>query len=174
MSDTTTPETAPRQRIQRRPRLVHRHPDPHVRFMSKWVEDEVTGCWIWQGSLNDAGYGRFAHDGRSNLAHRYSYQYFNGEIPDNAFVCHSCDTPACCNPTHLWLGSQADNMRDASQKGRLPTGSRRYRGTPEHVVKLIRRLHEQGLRQKDVAARAGVCVGTVYRITSGHRHRETY
>lgn len=82
------------------------------------------GCWLWIGNTNRSGYGRIGLGGRGGrkvLAHRFSYQLFNGEIPVGLHVCHSCDVPNCVNPSHLWLGTDADNARDCGAKGRNPT-----------------------------------------------------
>jgi hypothetical protein len=81
-----------------------------------------SGCWEWTGSKDAHGYGRLNIKSRSAsslLAHRIAYEVANGPIPAGAAVCHSCDNPPCCNPAHLWLGSQSDNLRDASAKGRM-------------------------------------------------------
>lgn len=59
-------------------------------------------------------------------AHRFSYQQFKGKIPDGMIVCHSCDTPACVNPEHLWVGTYQDNSDDCHKKGR----NRQSRGNP--------------------------------------------
>jgi hypothetical protein len=75
-------------------------------------------CWPWIGSTTN-GYGRFHNRNKPFLAHRVAYEMVYGPIPPGMFVCHHCDNPPCCNPAHLFLGTGADNMRDASRKGRL-------------------------------------------------------
>lgn len=84
------------------------------------------GCWLWTAGKYPRGYGmvnlgRFA-DGRqqTTYAHRVAYVLMHGNIPAGLVVMHTCDVPACVNPAHLRLGSQGDNIRDASSKGRLP------------------------------------------------------
>lgn len=81
------------------------------------------GCWAWAGMTNGpAGYGQIYH-GRKNrfFVHRFSYEFHFGPIPDNLQVCHSCDNPGCCRPSHLFLGTQADNIADMDAKGRRKT-----------------------------------------------------
>jgi hypothetical protein len=85
-----------------------------------------TKCWIWTANTS-CGYGRFrigsAVDGtrRKAFAHRLSYELANGAIPPGLFVCHRCDTPACVNPAHLFVGTQQMNMSDCAAKGRTST-----------------------------------------------------
>jgi hypothetical protein len=78
----------------------------------------VTECWHWTGPTNGFGYGRMTHQGRLQVAHRLSWETFNGPIQDSLSVLHRCDNPSCINPAHLWLGTYSDNLRDAWAKGR--------------------------------------------------------
>lgn len=88
-------------------------------FDSKIERLPWSGCWIWLGGLVDPkGYGSFKFDGESR-AHRSAWALFHGPIPDGLHVLHRCDVPSCVNPAHLFLGTNNDNIADASAKGRL-------------------------------------------------------
>jgi len=89
------------------------------RFWSKVERRGASECWLWRGCLNKGGYGRF--DSR-RTAHRISWEIHFGEITGGASVCHSCDVRNCVNPSHLWLGTYADNMADMDAKGRRSRG----------------------------------------------------
>lgn len=75
-------------------------------------------CWPWLGGLTPAGYGRVSVDKRGVYAHRVALILGTGESIDGLMACHSCDNPRCCNPSHLWAGTMAENMRDRDEKGR--------------------------------------------------------
>lgn len=83
------------------------------------------GCWLWTGS-NNQRYGivsRLVNGKRRQMrAHRFAFELFVGPIPRGSVVCHKCDTPLCVNPDHLFVGTQADNLRDGILKGRISVG----------------------------------------------------
>lgn len=88
-----------------------------------WAKVDIRGsdeCWEWQGALT-RGYGRLKRgDGTKKLAysHRVAYELKNGPIPEGMLICHKCDNRPCCNPAHLFIGTQMDNVRDMINKGR--------------------------------------------------------
>lgn len=83
---------------------------------------QPSGCWEWQGSKNQFGYGTILRttDGKPKLigVHRFAYTTWRGQIPDGKHVMHTCDNRGCINPDHLQVGTHADNMRDMVAKGR--------------------------------------------------------
>lgn len=90
------------------------------RFEERIQPEPMSGCHLWTGSTNKC-YGVVGKGGRSGgmfQAHRLSWEFSNGPIPDGLHVLHKCDTPACVNPDHLFLGTNGDNIRDAIAKGR--------------------------------------------------------
>lgn len=76
-------------------------------------------CWLWTGATNQDGYGVFRVARSLVRAHRLAWRLAHGRsAPSDRKVLHHCDNPPCVRPSHLWVGSQQDNLRDASAKGR--------------------------------------------------------
>jgi hypothetical protein len=142
------------------------------RFEDKFTKSD--GCWEWEAAKNRLGYGHFRLDGKTQLAHRIAYQLYVGEIPEGMCVCHHCDNRKCVNPEHLFLGTQADNVRDCGNKGRrvYPFGENHYfsRLNEEQVLE-IREKYSNGARIIDMSKEFGVAQGTIDHIV--HRRHWT-
>lgn len=95
-----------------------------LRFFKYVDKKQSNGCWTWVGAKTNGGYGSFRVDKSVMKAHRVSWIIHNGNIPENKdhyhgmVICHSCDNPMCVNPDHLFIGTQADNVKDRENKNR--------------------------------------------------------
>ena len=93
------------------------------RFESKYRVNPETGCWDWTDSTVRGGYGQFNFIRKKPFAHRVSYELYKGPKTAGLNVNHTCDNTGCVNPEHLWLGTQAEGMKDKVAKGRQAKGS---------------------------------------------------
>lgn len=74
--------------------------------------------------MKGKGYGVFGVGQSTKLAHRAAYEVHHGvTLSSGQVVRHSCDNPPCCNPAHLILGTQLDNIRDMDERGRARRGA---------------------------------------------------
>lgn len=81
--------------------------------------DKTEECWNWTAATRNSGYGCIKVNGKVQDSHRLSWSLVNGDIQNGLFVLHRCDNRLCVRPDHLFLGTQKDNMRDATSKGRM-------------------------------------------------------
>lgn len=130
------------------------------RFWAKVQRKSQEMCWEWVGHRHYKGYGMFkGMGGKLEKAHRVSYEMRHGRVPGDMHVLHRCDNPPCVNPDHLWAGTNAENVADREAKGRggRLQGSLHWAAklTEEQVI-MMRRLHAEGAKQKDIVARFGV------------------
>lgn len=134
-----------------------------------------SGCWLWLGGLDRAGYGKVWIAGRTMAGHRVSWLAFKGEIPRGLFACHKCDMPSCVNPAHLFLGTAADNNADAATKGRNCTGRPNPRvwgernGHARHSEETMLRVIAATGTQVGIAKRFGVSPSAVNQAKRGVR-----
>lgn len=137
-----------------------------------WSKVEKSGdCWEWTGDVVATGYGRIFTGAdvapalgmavRTNAAHRVAWAITRGPIPDGLCVCHHCDNPPCVRPDHLFLGTNAENIKDAARKGRM------RRKLSDVEVSQIRLLAERGIPQVSIARLYNIADSTVSRIASG-------
>lgn len=119
------------------------------------------GCWIHKNKCNRDGYVRLrsAEYKANYMAHRLSYVLFKGSIPDNLFVCHTCDMPPCINPDHLFLGTRTDNQIDKYKKERGFPGGRRQ--LIQEDLDFIFTCLSDGYTQEEIALMLGITQGAV-------------
>lgn len=151
-------------------RASHFEHDEEARF---WLQVRSgRGCWLWVGCHVSNGYGRMDFRGRKIGAHQASWIIHNGTIPVGLFVCHRCDVRDCVRPDHLFLGTQADNLADATRKGRNPRGESHGRARlllPQ--VHEIRSRLAKGELQSVLCDEFGVTQATISRIKLGKSWR---
>jgi hypothetical protein len=137
---------------------------PIERFFRKVNKHTLSGCWEWLGAKHPDGHGRFWVVGETVVyAHRYSFEFHKGPVPEGLLVCHDCDNAKCVNPDHLYAGTDRDNMQDMLKRDRK-------RGVVKltvAMVKSIKRRLSDGECHKAIAAGMGVSENIVYFIKRG-------
>jgi hypothetical protein len=147
------------------------------RFWEKVIKTD--SCWLWDGGKDAGGYGKFSYGASGTCrAHRFAWSLENGPIPDEMIVCHSCDTPACVRPDHLFLGTTLDNIADKIAKGRQARTPRTsedciFTKLTQHDVAQIRdRYKADGKTAKILATEFGVTPRTIYKVASRQTWRK--
>lgn len=138
------------------------------------VTDDADSCWEWTGAKGSHGYGVLPSGDKTGfLAHRVAYQLQNGLIPIGHFVCHKCDNHGCQRGSHLFTGTDSDNIQDAIRKGRVPTGEQ-VRNTTlsnEQARQIKQERAELGTPYGKLGRKYGISPATARNIAIGHTWR---
>jgi len=142
-------------------------------FWSKVSRGREGECWEWQGCRDSDGHGRCSFGHNSFRAHRIAWILSREEpIPPGLIAMHTCDNKACCNPSHLKLGTQIENVADRVQKGRSARGEKNGNAhLSAKEVRQIRELRHSGITFQELISKFGVHRTTIYNIVKGRTWR---
>ena len=128
-------------------------------------------CWEWTGALLTKGYGQYRRNGRDISAHRYSYFLNFGEFDTKLNVLHHCDNRKCVNPSHLFLGTNLENVQDRNKKGRQfrPVGEANGHSkiTEKDVIEIYKMYDSGKYKQKEIAQMFGIAECSITFILTG-------
>lgn len=147
---------------------------PEQRFWDK--VEKTKNCWNWIGKIRSTdGYGVLSIDSKERRSHRLSWEMMNGKIPEGHVICHSCDNPKCVRPSHLFLGTQAENLTDMRNKGRNRfsfKGSKHpHAKFSEREINVIRGIYlTQNITQSEIARRFNTSQQSINRIINRKRY----
>jgi hypothetical protein len=145
------------------------------RFWKYALSEPNSGCWIWIGSLARSGYGQIQNSKtrQPETAHTLSWRINCGPIPDDVHVLHQCDQRWCCNPDHLFLGTNTDNIHDAQCKGRL-RGRNVAKGEESGLAKLTSVAVREIRASEETLAVLAKRFGVTMALISAVRHRKIW
>lgn len=151
------------------PRLI-------ARFWSYVKRGAPDECWPWTGGRFDKGYGQFRFGKKKVKAHRCAFELTNGHLPEGKRALHRCDNPPCCNPRHLFAGTDTDNARDRESKGRgsggiglkpMPGESNPSAKLDSQKVLNIRQRRKRGASLREIARETGMSQSQIGNIVRG-------
>lgn len=151
--------------------------DPQLRYeLHVDRSDGPNACHPWTGMTDEHGYGRFWHEGRGVLAHRWGYQMRTGEtLTRDQHVRHTCDNPPCQNPRHWLIGTHAENVADMVERQRHRRGVRHYAAKlTEQDVRDIRAAWAARVGRglgRQLAAKYGVTPMVISNLVNGKTWR---
>lgn len=127
-------------------------------------------CWVWTRATTGMGHGVVRMDGANHGAHRIAYFLGKGTFDSRLNVCHACDNPPCCNPNHLWIGTQSDNLRDMFAKNRRPSAKGTRHASAKLNDDLVREIREiyarGGISTRALAVKYGVDYSGIHGIVT--------
>lgn len=141
------------------------------RFLSKVNKTDL--CWLWTAGTRGkkTKYGAIKVKGKVIDAHRVSYLLYKGDIPDNLYVCHSCDVRLCVNPDHLFLGTHLENIQDAVTKNRYKGNGKhknKARGEKHGSAKLtqekVNEIRASSFSARELSKIYGLGIRSIYKI----------
>jgi hypothetical protein len=149
------------------------YPQPTIETLPSFYDVKAdTGCWLWNHMVyGGRGWVLRGRGGPREPAYRFVWELLRGEIPDGLNVCHDCpggDNPLCVNPDHLFLGTQRENLIDASRKGRLKVGeaNKLSRLTVEQVREIRAKYEAGGVSYRQLASEYGVHPPTLWKVVT--------
>ncbi len=140
---------------------MHITEDLARRFIAKVDIRGPNQCWEWTAGTV-TGYGQLRIGDKLFLAHRIAWELFRGPIPPGLWILHTCDNRPCCNPGHLWPGTDADNATDRDAKGRQAS-----KLTNDEVREIYGRYRAGGVSQPTLGRQYGVCGDQIGLIVRG-------
>lgn len=138
-----------------------------------WTYVDRSGeCWIWKAYCTKKGYGIFGFGGHGKTvrAHRFAYVVTYGSIPSGKKILHTCDNQPCVRPSHLFVGSQLENIIDREKKLRtargssLPNAKLRW----DLIEGILERHRGRTATIKELAKEHDVSYNTMWRVIKGY------
>jgi HNH endonuclease len=145
------------------------------RFDEKWKLIEETGCWEWTGTMNGGKYPMISFPVKTEIgsamvlkvAHRISYSFKHGDIPDDVTVRRSCGNPKCVNPDHLYISSRQDTLVDMYNNGGFDHSKGEDQWNSKLTQEQVLQIFSDSRKNKEIALDYGVNRTAIAAIKSG-------